>query len=105
MKRILILLLSLIFGLIVCATEKFETLNVEVPCNIKIFKSDNYLVRILDKRGKISQDVIWEVRDNVLEIKGYAYNENDNTVIIFTPVEQKILIDHEKFTLREDSIK
>lgn len=102
MKRMLILLLSLIFGLVAYSTEKFDTLNVDVPCNIKIFKADDYSVRIVNKQGKTSKDVTWEIKNNVLEIKGDALNEKENTVIIFTPIEQKILINQENFILKEE---
>lgn len=101
MKRVLILLLGLMFGLVMCATEKFDTLNVEVPCQIKIFEAEDYSVRILDKKGRASQDVTWEIKNNVLEIKGDVLNEKEVTVIIFTPIEQKIQFDHESFTLKE----
>jgi len=102
MKKYFLLILGLILSLTLFATEKFNTLNVEVPCNIKIFKAEDYSVRVLDKNGKISKDVTWEIKDSVLEIKGEAFSEKDNVVVIFSPVEQKILVDKENFTVKED---
>ncbi len=101
MKRILILLTSLIVGLSVYSVEGFDTLNVDVPCNIKIFKTDGYLVRVLNKNGKPSKNVTWEIKDSVLQIKGFGEDANETTVVVFAPNDQKILIDTKKYDLKE----
>jgi len=101
MKRFLILLVSLLVGLVVYSTEDFNALDVDVPCTIKIFKTDGYLVRAFDSQGNPSKTITWEVEDSVLKIKGYSEDENDNTIIIFTPNDQKILIDKSKYDLKE----
>lgn len=100
MKRILILLIGLIVGLAVYSNEIFSVLNVDVPCKIVICKTNGYLVRVLDNQGKPSQNITWEVKDSVLRIEGYCEDENENTVVVFSPNNPKILVNTTKFDIR-----
>lgn len=95
MKKFVLMLFSLIFSLSLFSEEMFDTLDVEIPCTIKIFKADDYRVRI-----KSNEYVNWKIEDHVLKIEGDVSDEKETFIIIYTPIDQKIMIDDRKFIIK-----
>lgn len=96
MKKVFILLLALIFGLSIYSMDEFNTLNVEVPCKIKVFKTDEVRVRIIG-----NQTINYEIKDSILTINGESEDNFETLVLVYSPFEQKIVTNPNKFAIRE----
>lgn len=104
MKKFIIILLSLLFVLCAYGTESFNKLSVEVPCTIKFLQSDSFRVRVLDNKGKVNTNVTWEIKDSTLNISGESFDESETLILIYSPVDEKIIVDKERFTLKEKEV-
>ena len=76
-------------------TETFNKLNVDVPCTIKIFQTDDYRVRIL------GNNISWEIKDSTLTITGDVEEDEDVVILVYAPVNEEIIVDKRKFLIRE----